>query len=80
MDFRELKRIQQLMKQIKAINHLKKVMRDLKGREKEEAVEDWLREHRQAMKELDEQELNQIREQTDYDQSEWEKLIQKIQE
>ncbi len=68
MNFNELQRLTQLLKQLKAIQGLTDQLQALKE----------LKEFGPQFAAMDERDLEQLREQTDYDRDEWMALINQI--
>ncbi len=78
MSFEEIRRIQNLLKQLRELRGL---LRGLGGRsqsEKQEMTIHWLNEHGPELDRIPSDQLNELREAAEYDEAEWNALLQKL--
>jgi hypothetical protein len=65
MNPREIQRIQQLAKLLRALKN-------------QQTILEWLRENRELLRSMPVEDLELLREQTEYDREEWEKMVREL--
>lgn len=65
MNFEEIRKLTELLKTLKAIRNQQEIMA-------------WLREHRELLREMSEEDREKVREAADYDDDEWQTIVRQL--
>ena len=78
MDPRELRRLQQMIRLVKQLKQLKETLQRLDTARRNEAFEEWLKEHREELRGFGFEPEVLLRETCDYDSAAWEKILREL--
>ena len=65
MNFEELRRLSELMKHLKGIQKQQELLR-------------WLQEHRELLRQMSPQDLEEVREKAEYDEEAWQEILRQL--
>ena len=81
MDPRQIQKLARILKAIKRIQNLKKILKEIKdfrdARENPD-FQSWMKENKPLFNEMDSSELEQVREQVDYDKDAWNEIVREL--
>ena len=72
-----LRRVRQL-EQIREIQKLQEVLKTVREVERQQKILKWLEEHRKMLSSMSRSDLEEIREQAEYDEKEWQEILRQL--
>lgn len=72
-----LRRVRQL-EQLKEIQKLQQVLKTVRDVERQQKVLKWLQEHKDLLRHMNKTDLEQVREQAEYDEKEWQEILRQL--
>lgn len=73
-----MKRIVEIAKLVRDMKRLKEILASADHARRQKEVQLWIREHKDALRRMSSQDLEEIREKAHYDEAEWRKIVSQL--